>query len=289
MSTPRTPPRTTESTVDSAKRNLSASAPSNDDQKRQKAEAEAPAWAASFFDNMDSKFTSLETKLGSLSDKIDAMEGLHSRVGELEEQVTANSDELEGMQESMARLFAENKKLFAENAQLREGMAKLEATKADSGWVASIHDEQLRNSLTVCGVERKPTEKSWNDCKMALAAALAKISPDYPQKYWVRAIQRAHRGKQADGKVPVIHCKFVSWADIDFITNAIRGDDAVNPGNLELYDKHCAHTEARRKKAVLKRSIVRGADKNIKAFVKYPADLMVKKPGDQRYNCIQKF
>ena len=81
---------------------------------------------------------------------------------------------------------------------------------------------------------------------MALAAALAKISPDYPQKYWVRAIQRAHRGKQADGKVPVIHCKFESWADIDFLTNAFRGDDAVNPGNLELYEKHCAHTEARR-------------------------------------------
>ena len=159
MSTPRTPPRTTESAVDGAKRNLSDSAPSNDDQKRQKAEAEAPAWAASFFDNIDSKFTSLETKIGVLSDKIDAMEGLNSRVGELEEQVTANTDELEGMQESMARLFAENKKLFAENAQLREGMAKLEITKADSGWVASIHDEQLPNSLTVCGVEKKPTEK----------------------------------------------------------------------------------------------------------------------------------
>ena len=167
----------------------------------------------------------------------------------------------------------------------------MEATKADSVWVASIHDEQLRNSMTVCGVKKEPGEKNWTGTKAALAAALDKITPEeFTQCYWVRAIQRAHREKQSEGRIPVIHCKFVSLADHDYVMNLFRGVDAVpNPDKLEFYEKHCAQTEARRKKAVFKRSAVRAQNKAIKVYIKYPADVMVKKPGETRYTCIQKF
>ena len=182
MSTPRTPPPSMDSS-ESSKRNLSDSAPVNEDQKRQKAEdLAAPAWAASFFtsleEKLDSKLSTVQNQLTALGDKIEALEGINSRVGELEEQVGANTEEIETVNESMARLFQENKQLFDQNRQLREGLAKLEATKADTVWVAAIHDEQLRNSMTICGVERLPNEKSWNDCKKALAKALAKLGPE---------------------------------------------------------------------------------------------------------------
>ena len=263
---------------------LSDSAPENEDLKRQRAEPTAPAWAAALFTRLEERLTSVDERLG-------AMEGLTFRVGQMEEQVTSNADEIDDLKEGMARLFADNKKLFAENQQLREGLKKLDETKADSSWVATIHDEQLRASMTVCGVKREPGERSWHQTKMALAAALDKLTPaEYTQRYWVRALQRAHRGKQVEGKIPVIHCKFVSWADYDYVMNLFVGDDAVpNPDKLEMYEKHCAHTETRRKKALFKRTSVKAGSKDIKSYIKYPADVMVKKPGESKYTCVQKF
>ena len=292
MSTPRTPPPSLELPPDSSKRLLSDSAPGNDDSKRLKPEpAAAPAWAAALINSMDARFTKLDEKLASVDEKLGTFEGLNMRVGEMEEQVTANTDEIEDIKEGMAKLFAENKKLFAENQQLREGIKKLEDTKADSIWVAGIHDEQLRNSLTICGVKKGPGERHWYQTKQILAAALDKLTPaEYPERYWIRAIQRAHRGKQIEGKIPVIHCRFVSWADLDYLMNLFWGDDAVpNPDNLEMYEKHCAHTETRRKKALFKRTSIRAGNNDIKSYIKYPADVMVKKTGESSYTCVQKF
>ena len=233
----------------------------------------------------------VEDKLESVEAKLGAIEGLNARMGEIEDQVTANVDDIENIQENMSRLLTDNKKLFAENKQIRETLKKLEDSKADSSWVASIHDEQLRNSMTVCGVKKGPNETYWKGTKATLATALAGLTgEEYSQRYWIRALQRAHRGKETEGKIPVIHCKFVSWADHDMVMNLFRGDDAVpNPDKLEFYEKFSDHTDDRRKKAVVKRTAVRANDKSIKSYIKYPADVMVKKPGETRYTCVQKF
>jgi hypothetical protein len=237
------------------------------------------------------QLSNLENKLESVNTKLGAIEGLNARCGEMEDQVTANVDDIEGLRSDMSKVQLDQQKLFNENKELRDAIKKLEEGKADVGWVAGIHDEQLRNSLTVCGVAKGPNEKYWTGTKATLAEALEKITPaEYTKRYWIRAIQRAHRGKITEGKIPVIHCKFVSWADLDIVVNLFKGEDAVpNPDGLEFYEKFCGPTDERRKKAVTRRTSIRAQNKEIKAHVRYPADLMVKRPGDKSYTCVQKY
>ena len=283
----RTPPRPT---AEGQKRNLSDSA-ELPGEKRQKDEDDMPDWAQKLFgeigslrEDVSKNFSELDAKVSGVEEKMGALDSLNNRIDEIEGVVVNNSEDI-------ADIKGDVRKLTQENSTLREMIERLQVEKASAEKVTKMHDEQLRNSMTICNVARPRTEKSWLDCKNTLAKALDAItSAEYSQRYWFRAIQRAHRAKQEAGKTPIIHAKFVSWADKDFLMNLLLGTDAPpNPDNIEFYDKFSEETEERRKAALARRKEIRGRDKKIKAYIRFPADLMVKKPGDPEYECVQKF
>ena len=291
MSTPRTPtkPASSSVTTESQKRMLSDSA-ELPEEKRQKDDG-TPQWALKLFGEMGSlreevslKLTDLDAKVSRVDEKLSALEIMNERIDEMEGAVATNTD-------NIAKIRADIYELRENNNFLREKVEQLEIGKASNEKVAKLQDEQLRNSITVCGVAKATNEKNWKDTKNALVKALNLITPgEYNERYWFRAIQRAHRGKQQPGKIPVIHTKFVSWADKDYILNLFLGSDAPhNPSGIEFYDKFSEETQERRKLALARRKIIRGRDKVIKAYIRFPADLMVMRPGEVRYTCEQKF
>ena len=139
------------SVEETSKRALSASAPENDP-KRLKEDATAPAWAVNLFSTMKNE---LKNDLTSVIDE------RMSRLEIINEQVNERCDDMEVKIDKNADDIA---KLFAENKQLKEALAK-------------CNDTNMRNSLTICGVKRAQGEKFWSHTREALAVALEKMTP----------------------------------------------------------------------------------------------------------------
>ena len=277
-------------TPDRAKRVLSDSAPQNEDEKRQREGDEGrrrseiddvpPAWAERLFAAMENKLSMVDAKLTRVDEKLSALDLVQERCDDMDDHIAKNADDIVDLREDIAALRIENR-------ELRDKLDE----KADKVEVAKVTDTTLRQSMTVCRVEKAPGEKYWNHTKHALATALAGLTPaDKGYDHWYKRIERAHRGKTTPGKIPVIHMKFRSWVDWDYFNNLFKGDQKPdNPDGIQFYEKYSEHTGERRKKALALRYDIRKENKAIKAYIKYPADLHVKKPGEQKYTCVAKF
>ena len=283
--------------VEKAKRVLSDSAPPNENEKRLKEEAEmaavptgAPDWAAGFFSAFQKQLTEINKKVTDVHDRLGALEVIEQRCEDMTGYIVKNTDDIVKNTDDITDLKIAVEELRAENVVLRKALED----KADIDYVdekdAKITDDALRKSMTVCGVVMTGPENRWGDTKRVLANSLATLTPDLDSDAWFKKIERAHRGGKKEGKIPVIHCKYKSWGSQDRVMNIFRGENPpANPMKLEFYEKFHEHTEARRKKAIAMRKEIREDDKSIKAYVKYPAILRVKKQGELKYTDVAEF
>ena len=263
------------------------------DEKRQRddsivssqGEEVSPQWAAQEFSNMNIILTKLVSKIDLMDEKLSGLEAVEERCDEMEEGITKNADGIAALQKDMVDLRAVN-------ADLRDEIIKLKEEKASMKDVAKVTDSTLRSSMTVCGVAKGRDEKYWTGSQKTLALALAELTPanDKDYNYWYYAIERCHRGKSENGKIPVIHTKFKFWGDFDYLMNLFKREvPIVNPKHIEFYEKFHELTVKRRKDVAARRKEIRGENRAIKAYLRYPADLMVKKPGQAKYICVEKF
>lgn len=251
----------------SSKRPLSASAPENE-QKRLREDEGAPAWAISLFSQMKFELTNV------IDERMGRIEQFHNEVNECCNDIDVRLDCLEGKvlknEEDIAELLDENKKLKAA--------------------LADCTDRNMRNSLTICGVTKGQNERYMAHTRQTLATALVKITPaEYDYDYWLNAIERAHRGKQEPGKTPVIHVRILNWQDWDLLINLFRKPNHTNPDKLEIYEKYSEHTTQRRKLALALRKEKLKEFPGCKANVRYPANLFIKKNGEEHYTCVARF
>ena len=242
------------------KRSLSASAPENDDQKRPRNDEEAPAWAVNLFNSMEERITSQLTSIIDL--RMQKLELVSQRCDSMEDSINKNSEDIV--------------ELFNENRELKQALAE----QIDRG---------MRNNLNITGIIRNPTEKSWDDCRDVLATELAKASstPDKNVAYWTSAIERAHRAPAKPGNIPVIHSKFKIWDDVNYILNLFKKPNAKL--GFQAFEQFSERTSERRKKALARRKELKAADPTIKSYVRYPADLRVKKLTDNDYKTVATF
>ena len=254
-------------TSETSKRPLSASAPENE-QKRPREDECPPAWAINLFSQMKHELTNI------IDDRMSRLERVHEEVNERCDDIEARMD---GMEDRLKKAEDDVASLQAENTNLK-------------GALAESNDRGMRNSLTICNVRKGPNEKYMAHTRQTLAAALAKITPvnnDY--EYWVKAIERAHRGKQVPGKVPVIHVRILNWQDWDLLVNLFRKPNHHNPDKLEIYEMYSEHTNQRRKLALALRKEKIKEFPGCKVHLKYPANLFVKKDGEERFTCVARF
>ena len=186
------------------------------------------------------------------------------------------SERCDIMEDSIDKNSENIAELFNENRELKQALAE----QIDRG---------MRNNLNVTGIIRIPTEKSWDDCRDVLAAELAKASstPDKNAAYWTSAIERAHRAPAKPGNIPVIHSKFKSWDDVNYILDLFKKPNAKF--GFQAFEQFSERTSERRKKALARRKELKAADPTIKSYVRYPADLRVKKLTDNDYKTVATF
>ena len=102
----------------------------------------------------------------------------------------------------------------------------------------------------------------------------------------IKKIERAHRVKEnrRGRNLPMI-AKFTNWnfseeVKTSFIKAAKDGNDRTSIFVSQMY---LPALTTRRNEAMKKRKELREEDQGIRAYVKYPAVLMVKQPGEAAY------
>ena len=150
-----------------------------------------------------------------------------------------------------------------------------------------------RKSVIIRGIPEEEEEKTWDDTRKVVCETLADVLGQANVDWQVisRKIERVHRGRPLkEGKrgPRVVHALFYDWNDseklkLDFLKLG------RNNQNIFVEQRYGPDTDYRRHKAKEKRKQLIEQGTIEKAYVRYPAKLMVKRPGDRFYSMLEDF
>ena len=195
-----------------------------------------------------------------------AMNDLQLKVGKIESDV----DILSG------RVFKCENDQESVNAKIAELEHKLKDQEASH---ADLQDRSMRNSLSVHKLQKTKPSETWDETAQVLADFLSSKLPGD----WMERIERAHRGK-----TEVIHVQFANWRFAQEVRELFR-TNKYRLGEVYYLDKYSDHTLARRRLATEARKVCMAQVQGTKAYIRYPATLAAKRPGEQRYTVIKQF
>ena len=156
-------------------------------------------------------------------------------------------------------------------------------------------NRQLRNSLAFKGIVEEANE-TWERTESILVKNIADVT-NSTVEIIEPMIERAHRGAHStkegvkkSGPRP-IHVKFLNWKDCEWVKNEYRLMNIRSGGDIFAQQKFGPLTTARRNQALIMRKELKQQGKIKKAFVKFPAKLMVKTTDDpnERYHLHEDF
>ena len=261
---------------------------------------ECPRWARTMSSNINTLLSGQNEMIAQMAELNDAHQSLKLDVAkqggiivELHSQVSINEDRLERIERQVLELSIANEDLTTTNASMQGEIDKLRDTQADTDTRLNKQiDNGLRDHITFHGLPKEPGEKLWDyeHTTKVLAEWLAKTTGK-PYKLYDDAIERAHRGpinKDKPGP-PVIYCKMRWRIGAQVRDYFIKKGHRI--GSVEIKKKFSEDTQSRVNEALIHRKKLRGAEggKELKLKVDYPARLMVKAPGEERYRLEKAF
>ena len=165
---------------------------------------------------------------------------------------------------------------------LKQDHAALKAAIDKCGSLISIQDEiiddlrnrSMRSTLIFKGIEESAEEKSWEDTEQILYKKLREADPQFPDF----AIERCHRGhtkKNSQGPRDII-CRFLNWKISEKVKQVFTIKNNRDR-SFKVYagQKYGPLTTARRNLAMVERKRLLANGEAAKAYVAYPAKLMV--------------
>lgn len=224
-------------------------------------------------ESLDKEFQELKDKIASEADVSDIEEvakkqiSLEKEVNDLKEKITPDgssvSDHSVGVQEKLKEL---EKK------------------------VEDRTNRQLRKTLVIRNLPESDDEKTWSDTRELVASKFADLL-EITQEEAVQLIDRCHRGGNTNyyrkkKRVRPIYVAILRWYDCEDIVQAARSQS-----EFFIDYKYGPLTTARRNMALKLRKELKAKGEIGSAFVKFPAVLMAKKPGQigGKYEEIQDF
>ena len=144
----------------------------------------------------------------------------------------------------------------------------------------------MRKTLIFRNIQQDKRRESWDQTKIKLANEIKKNMENIDHGVIIKKIERAHRDKEnrLGRKLPIIvkfkDRNFSEEVKTSFIKAAKDGNDRTPIFVSQMY---LLALTTRRNEAMKKRKELREEDQGIRAYVKYPAVLMVKRPGEAAY------
>ena len=226
--------------------------------------------------NALSKAKSFEGRIKALEEAEPSdVEELVSRISLLENADPCNLKEIESSVEHNA----------TEIQSIKDDLAVMKATVEKCNVTMEVQEEkieemknrQMRNTLVFKGIAESENEQTWDDVEYNLLKTIRKVIKDFPDDL----IERCHRGYQKlyspSGSRDII-ARFFSWKDAEDVKRAFARKNSKDR-NFGVYanQKYGPRTTARRNLAMVKRKELIASGDVAKAYVNYPAKLMVAK------------
>ena len=153
-------------------------------------------------------------------------------------------------------------------------------------------NRNLRKTLTLRNIKQESLRESWDTTKRILANEIHTIIPHRSPKEILSQIERAHRPKENQSpvsqhnKVPPIIAKFTDWKFTEEIkTSFIKAAKSSRNNHIVYVSQiYSPGVTKRRNEAMKVRKQLRNEDKQIQAYVKFPAIVMVKKSGETTFS-----
>ena len=151
-----------------------------------------------------------------------------------------------------------------------------------------LKNRSLRKTLIFINIQKEEEgEKSWNEVKHHLATQLGGFM-DVNVDEITKQIERAHRGKpnkNTDISKPLpIFAKFHDWEFAENVKSSIIHANQSKNTSILVSQMFSDKLTERRNQAIKERRDLRKKDPNIKAYIKYPADLMMKTNDKDKYS-----
>ena len=149
-------------------------------------------------------------------------------------------------------------------------------------------NRQLRKTLVFRNVAEDASEQSWSDTTKLVATKISGLL-SIPFDEAKHLIDRCHRGGnpsfyKKSNRVRPIYVAMIRWDTCEELVKASRGQSDVF-----IDYKYGPLTTARRNMALKKRKELKSTGEIVSGFIKFPAVLMGKKPGEDRFSIIKDF
>ena len=149
-------------------------------------------------------------------------------------------------------------------------------------------NRQLRQTLVFRNIREEASEKSWSDTTDVVATKIADVlNLEFDEARYL--INRCHRGGNSnfykrEKKIRPIYVAMTRWDTCEELVKAARGQQ-----NFYVDYKYGPLTTKRRNMALkLRRELKQSGEIN-HGFIKFPAVLMGKKTGEEKYREIRNF
>jgi len=152
--------------------------------------------------------------------------------------------------------------------------------------IDDLQNRALRETLIFKNVPMNREESTWAHTKNVLADTISEITK-FDKALVYKSIDRAHRGKSNGKTTPHIFVKFTSWSTMEDVKSIIQ--ESSRDTHIYASNMYSPSLTARRNDAMLHRKTLKSNEPCIKAYVKYPATLMVQRPGNSHYQLEKVF
>ena len=147
----------------------------------------------------------------------------------------------------------------------------------------------IRKTLIFKNIIQEQWKESWAESKSIVAREINKVMPEIQLRQILSQIERAHCSTtESHSKYGPIIVNFSDWGFSEDIKSAfVKASKDEN--RIYVSQMYSPVITSRRNDAMKKRRKLKNKDKDIQGYVKYPATLMIKKPGDPKYSVYQEF
>ena len=147
-------------------------------------------------------------------------------------------------------------------------------------------NRSMRKTLVFKNIRQPQQRETWDQTKQILADEILNVMPELDKDFITRKIERVHRAKRNNyGTILPVIAKFSDWTFFKQVKSSFikAAKDKKDETPIIVSQKYSAALTKRRNNAMIKRKELRKDNHRIQTYVKYPAVLMVKYPGESAY------
>ena len=211
-----------------------------------------------------------------------ATESVSSKTNNIEESLTFLNARVEHLGNSIETHDKEIRDVVKINTSLLKKVDLLEKKLEDQ------INRSCRKTLIVKGIPEEANE-TWEQTRNLVATQINNICKTNIEPE--SNIERAHRGKKTPHlhKHRDIHLCLYDWNDADSILKGFKKFGLKNREKIFIEQRYGPDTTWRRNKAMILRKQLKEEKRITSGYVAFPAKLMVKKVGDDRYTLHKDF